>query len=190
MLGHSSEECQREPWIIQIHDDVMKWEHFPRYLSFVREIHRRPVNSPHKGQWRGTLMFSLICAWTNGWVNNRDAGDLRRIRAHYDVTVIWIIIHIADSVVSHLAFNLLIHCLMRVNGVSLFDHCCNRFIFKWNYSVRIRNICHAWGLRKLARSCKQLRLLCPSGPWNSPGKCVLIWNKWPVNIWNDCKDQK
>ena len=44
-------------------------------------------NSPHKGQWRGTLMFSLICAWTNGWVNNRDAGDLRRHRDPYDVTV-------------------------------------------------------------------------------------------------------
>ena len=33
---------------------------------------------------------SLICAWTNGWVNNRDAGDLRRHHAHYDVTVMWI----------------------------------------------------------------------------------------------------
>ena len=33
-------------------------------------------------------MFSFICAWINGWVNNRDAGDLRRHRAHYDVTVI------------------------------------------------------------------------------------------------------
>ena len=31
-------------------------------------------------------MFSLICTWTNGWVNNRSAGDLRRHRAHYDVT--------------------------------------------------------------------------------------------------------
>ena len=37
---------------------------------------------PHKGQWRGALMFSLI--WINGWVNNREAGDLRR---HYDVNV-------------------------------------------------------------------------------------------------------
>ena len=46
-----------------------------------------PVNSPHKGQWRGALMFSMICAWINGWVNNREAGDLRRHRAHYDVTV-------------------------------------------------------------------------------------------------------
>ena len=39
------------------------------------------------GQWRGALMFSLICAWINGWVNNREAGDLRRHRTHYDVTV-------------------------------------------------------------------------------------------------------
>ena len=65
----------------------MKWKHFPRYWPFVRGIHRWPVNSPHKGQWRGALMFSLICAWANGWVNHRDAGDLRRHRAHYDVTV-------------------------------------------------------------------------------------------------------
>ena len=69
------------------HDDVMKWKHFPRYWPFVRGIHRSPVNSPHKGQWRGALMFYLICAWINGWVNNREAGDLRRHRAHYDVIV-------------------------------------------------------------------------------------------------------
>ena len=45
------------------------------------------MDSPHKGQWRGALMFSLICAWTNGRANNRDGGDLRRNRGHYDVTV-------------------------------------------------------------------------------------------------------
>ena len=32
-------------------------------------------------------MFSLICVWINGWVNNREAGDLRRHRGHYDVIV-------------------------------------------------------------------------------------------------------
>ena len=42
---------------------------------------------PHKDQWRGTLMFSLICAWISGWVNNREAGDLKRHPAHYDVIV-------------------------------------------------------------------------------------------------------
>ena len=52
-------------------------------------IRRSLVNSPHKGQWRGALMFSFICAWTNGWVNNRVAGDLRRHLTHYCVTVMW-----------------------------------------------------------------------------------------------------
>ena len=46
-----------------------------------------PVNSPHKGQWRGVLMFSLICVWINGWINNRGAGDLIRHRGHYDFNV-------------------------------------------------------------------------------------------------------
>ena len=32
-------------------------------------------------------MFSLICARINDWVTNREAGDLTRRRAHYDVTV-------------------------------------------------------------------------------------------------------
>ena len=74
-------------WINVTHDDVIKWKHFPIYWPFVRGIHRSPVNSPHKGQWRGALMFSLICVWIHGWVNYREAGDLRRYRAHYDVNV-------------------------------------------------------------------------------------------------------
>ena len=46
-----------------------------------------PVNSSHKGQKRRALMFSLISAWINDWVNNREAGDFRRHRVHYDVIV-------------------------------------------------------------------------------------------------------
>ena len=46
-----------------------------------------PVTSQHKRQWRGGLMFSLICASINDWVNNRRAGDLRRHCGHYDVSV-------------------------------------------------------------------------------------------------------
>ena len=69
------------------HDDVIKWKHFPRNWPFVRGIHRSPVNSRYKGQWRGALMFSLICFWINDWINNREAGDVRRYRAHYDVIV-------------------------------------------------------------------------------------------------------
>ena len=52
------------------------------------------VDSPHKGQWRGALlMYSLICGWPNGWANNRDACDLIRHHAHYDVVVMrpWLV---------------------------------------------------------------------------------------------------
>ena len=42
------------------HDDVIKWKHFPCYWHYVRGVYRSPVNSPHKGQWRGALIFSLI----------------------------------------------------------------------------------------------------------------------------------
>ena len=71
------------------HDDVIKWKHLPRYWPFVRDNHRSPMDSPHKGQWCGALMFSLIYALTNGWVNSHDTGDLRRHRARYDVIVMW-----------------------------------------------------------------------------------------------------
>ena len=67
------------------------WRHqmetFSALLAFVRGIHLWQVNSPHKGQWHGALVFSLICRWTNGWVNNRDTGDLRHHPANYDVTI-------------------------------------------------------------------------------------------------------
>ena len=69
------------------------WRHqmeaFPCNWSFMRGIQWSPVNSPHKGQWCGDLMSSLICTWTIDWVNNRDAGDLRRHRAHHDVIVMF-----------------------------------------------------------------------------------------------------
>ena len=72
-----------------VHDDVIKWKFFCVYWPFVWGFHRSPVNSTHKGQWRGTLIFPLICTWINGWVNNPEAGDLRCHCAHYDVTVMW-----------------------------------------------------------------------------------------------------
>ena len=46
-----------------------------------------PVKSLHQGQWRGALMFSLIWTWTKNWVNNRDAGDMRRHSAHDYITI-------------------------------------------------------------------------------------------------------
>ena len=68
----------------KLHDDVIKWKHFSRYWVFCEEIYQSPVDSYRKGQWHGTLMFSLICAWTKAWASNR---DLTRHRAHYDANV-------------------------------------------------------------------------------------------------------
>ena len=74
-----------------LHVTTSWWRHqmgtFSALLAICAGNSRSPVNSPHKGQWRRALMFSLICVWINNWVNNSEAGDLRPYRAHYDVTV-------------------------------------------------------------------------------------------------------
>ena len=80
-LGHSLRRLMECIWLR--HQIVT----LSALLAFVRGIHRSPVNSPHKVQWRGALKLSLIWAWTNGWVNNQDVGDLRRHRVHYYGTV-------------------------------------------------------------------------------------------------------
>ena len=80
------------------HDDVIKWKHFLRYWRFVRRIHRSPVKSSHKGQWCGALMFSLICTRINGWVNNGEAGDLRRqANGPYREIVVLLVVLVTDS---------------------------------------------------------------------------------------------
>ena len=63
------------------------------------------MNSPAKGQWRGALMFSLILAWINTWVNNRKAGDLRRHCTHCDVIVMKHIIPIENHEQQYLIQN-------------------------------------------------------------------------------------
>ena len=85
-----TDSCTSYHW--DTHDDFIKWKHFPCDWPFVRGFHRSPVISLHTGQWRAALMFSLIGAWINGWVNNREAGDLGRHRAHHDVTVMYYIL--------------------------------------------------------------------------------------------------
>ena len=71
--------------------EVQWWRHqmetFSALLAICAGNSPVPGESPHKGQWRGALMFPLICARINGWVNHGEAGDLRRILPHYDVTV-------------------------------------------------------------------------------------------------------
>ena len=78
------------------------WRHQMETFSALLAIcaGNSPVSGefPHKSQWRGALMFSLMCVWINGCVNNREAGDLRRHRAHYDVTVLhWGLNKVADN---------------------------------------------------------------------------------------------
>ena len=76
----------------QLTENSTWWRHemeaFPALLALC--VGYSPVTGefPAKGQWSGALMFSLIPIWINGCVNNHDTGDLRRHRAHYDVTVI------------------------------------------------------------------------------------------------------
>ena len=69
-----------------MHDDVIKWKHF-RVTGHLCGEFTGPRWIPRTKWWHGALMFSFICGWINDWVNNRDAGDLRRHRGHYDVIV-------------------------------------------------------------------------------------------------------
>ena len=69
------------------HDDVIKWKHFRVTAPLCGKFIGHWWIPLHESQWRGALMFSLICAWTNGCTNNRYTVDLRRHRPHYDVIV-------------------------------------------------------------------------------------------------------
>ena len=60
---------------------------FDLHLNKRCGIHQWPVNSRHKSQWRGALMFSLICIWINDWVNNCEAGDLRCFHTRYVIVM-------------------------------------------------------------------------------------------------------
>ena len=70
----------------RLHDDVIKWKHFPRYWLFVRGS-TCPGDFPAQKPVTRSLMFFFTCAWINDWVNNREAGDLWRHCGHYDVNV-------------------------------------------------------------------------------------------------------
>ena len=129
-----------------LHDDVIRWKHFPRYWPFVRGIHRSPVNSPHKGQWRGALMFSLICVWINGWVNNPKAGDFRRYRSHYDVIVMCGLLQVDLS--TYLSFRVT-YIIDYSHHVNLQRHwypikCAYSFVLWWLYITAIKQETRAY----------------------------------------------
>ena len=80
-------------------DDVIKSKHFQRYWPFVCVCVCGGGGGGGGGGWFTghrfirslrpvtPLMFSLICAWKNGWANNQDIDDLRRRGSYHDVTV-------------------------------------------------------------------------------------------------------
>ena len=79
------DRCGRD---FKCHDDVIKWKRLPRYWPFVRGIQRSPVNFPHKGQWRGALLFSLICT-LNKRLSKQSLGwwfqtPMRSLWRHYN----------------------------------------------------------------------------------------------------------
>ena len=118
------------------HDDIIKWKHFPCYWPFVQGIHRSPVNSPHKDQWCRALMFSLIWAWINGWVNNCGAGDLRCHRTHYDVAVISFHFSSSAPMMMRASFWCLTELSSRIQSFVLLDHkTTDRFLAKMIWKV-------------------------------------------------------
>ena len=134
-------------------------------------------NSPHKGQWRRrrALMFSLICVWINGWLNNREAGDLRRYHPLWH--------HCNDTDVD---FDILLwYSLAWKKQPSCYDWRVQMvFLDIWNgyFDSNVINVClmdNKWTLfRKLAWCC-----LTNDGPvhwciYNSPNLTELT--HWPL----------
>ena len=103
---------------IYLHDDVIKWKKFSALLAICAG--NSPVNSPHKGQWRGALMFSLICARINGWVNNGKADDLRRHWTHYGVIVMMNILEKINTIITEPLC--IIVCFSNITVTSLKHH--------------------------------------------------------------------
>ena len=76
-------------YTICLHDDVLKWKHFSRLWPLWGEFTRHRWVPLTKDSEAELWWVFFICPWINGWVNNREAGDLRCNGAHYDVTVMW-----------------------------------------------------------------------------------------------------
>ena len=67
------------------HDDVIKWKHFPCYWPCVRGIHRSPVNSLYKGQWRGgALMFSVMI-YASRYIHTNDANGVFAVKIETNI---------------------------------------------------------------------------------------------------------
>ena len=154
-------------------------ETFSCYWPFVRGINRWPVNSPPKGQWRETLMFSLICAWTNCWINNRDAGDLRRYRVHYDVIVMKI-----DSAQSCSSFQWLwitfvgrVTSFTTANGISRDNLIAHRWLTEQNLTSMIRRVIKLVDTLSLGSNSNLLTIGLFATSRNMD-ECKACWEAW------------
>ena len=139
-------------------------------------IHRWPVNSPHKLQGRGALMLSLICPRTNGWVNNRDAGDLKRHRAHLDVAVIVLgnkVVHITNtrSLWRHHYSCILYYLIYRLHNPGSFCEC-------------------AQAMRDIVTSLHCNVALHWLGAFTQWSMHNTLWYKWIIDIRNRFRDTK
>ena len=153
------------------HIFITWWRHqmeiFSALLTLCEGIHWSPVDSPHKGQWLGALMFSLICTWTNSWAINPDAGDLRRQHNHYDVTVMNSVGHHTGSS-NDLSLNLTVQYHSIAEQILTFcqvEHSEQTSLkFKSKYKTFTSRICiwkcHPWTLPfdKMARNDTIIRL--------------------------------
>ena len=109
-------------------------------FSTLPALHWSPVNSPHKGQWHRALIFSLIYAWTKSWVNNWNDGDLRRIRAHYHVTVMFLC-NPSEDWAPHMkwvAVTWLNTLRMRQDGCHFPDNILKRIFLNENFKISIK----------------------------------------------------
>ena len=77
--------------------------------------------------------FSLICTWTNGWVNNGEAGDLRRHRAHYNVSVM--VTCCADRVY----IDFVQTALLLVGPNPILNYLCTNGLSAWSRIVRLKS---------------------------------------------------
>ena len=114
------------------HDDIIKWKHFPCYWPFVQGIHRSTVNSPHKGQWRRALIFSLICT-----LNKQSWGWWFETLSHphYDIIVMTQASLIYTAMLSNmLAWNVHLQSIELCFLIVESHRCCS-VIFKFGFNL-------------------------------------------------------
>ena len=147
-----------DPYFIIHPERLSSWwrnqmETFSALLAMCARKSPMTMNSPHKGQWRGALMFSLIGAWINGWVNNCEADDLRCHHAHYDVTLMIRHLFLAIETAVIIRHQACLRCIDSANSkrfLTLHDELMKRefFLHYWT-SPYIGSVMRSFGISLL-----------------------------------------